>query len=322
LDSIDDSAAAVRNIAYDKLYSVSVSGILYCYDVQTGDRLWEYHAVEPYTEYLFANDWWVKPMFISDGKIYVAHCEHSANQPLPRDAPFICINATSGEEIWRVNGMFRSTRWGGRAIIGDSVIATMDTYDQQVWAIGKGPSALKVSAPSVEVVAGKSIVISGSVTDVSPGTKETRYELRFPNGVPAVADESQSDWMRYVYKQFPCPDDVTGVEVTLSAVDPNGNYVVLGTTTSDGSGSFGFQWETPDVPGKYTITATFAGSKAYYPSAAETYAVVGEAPAATAAPTETPQSVADTYFVPAIAGLFVTIIVIGALMLFMLKKRP
>jgi len=31
---------------------------------------------------------------------------------------------------------------------------------------------------------------------------------------------------------------------------------------------------------------------------------------------------ADTYFIPAIAGLFLTIIVIGALMLLMLRKRP
>jgi hypothetical protein len=219
--------------------------------------------------------------------------------------------------------MFRSTRWGGRAIIGDSVIATMDTYDQQIWAIGKGPSALQVSAPSVEVVAGNSIVISGSVTDISPGTKGYDLQARFPNGVPAVADESQSAWMRYVYKQFPCPENVTGVEVTLTAIDPNGNFITLGTATSDGSGSFGFQWETPNVPGKYTITATFAGSEAYYPSAAKTYAVVGAAPEPTVAPTEKPPTVSETYFVPAIAGLFVTIIVIGALLLLiMLRKRP
>ena len=36
--------------------------------------------------------------------------------------------------------MFRDTRWGGNGIIGDSIIATMDTYDQRVYAIGKGPS--------------------------------------------------------------------------------------------------------------------------------------------------------------------------------------
>jgi outer membrane protein assembly factor BamB len=322
LDSVDDSSAYVRNIAYDKLYVASVSGIVYCYDVQTGEKLWEYYAEEPYTEYLFADTWWMKPMFITDDKIYLGHCEHSANQPLPRDAPFICLNATTGEVIWRVNGMFRQTRWGGRAIIGDSVIATMDTYDQQIWAIGKGPSAMKVSAPGTSVTAGNSIVISGSVTDNSPGTEGSDITLRFPNGVPAIADANQSAWMRYVYKQFPFPQDVTGVEVTLSTIDPNGNYIDLGTTTSDASGSFGFQWETPNVPGMYAITASFAGSEAYFPSSAKTFAVVAAAPDPTAAPTETPITVSEAYFIPAIAGLFVTIIVIGALILLMLKKRP
>ncbi len=322
LDSVDDSSAYVRNIAYDKLYVASVSGIVYCYDVQTGERLWAYESIEPYTEYLFANTWWMKPMFITDGKIYLGHCEHSANQPLPRDAPFTCLNATTGEVIWRVNGMFRQTRWGGRAIIGDSIIATMDTYDQQVWAIGKGPSALTVAAPGTDVVAGHSMMITGTVTDVSPGTKGYDLTSRFPNGVPAVSDESQSEWMRYVYKQFPRPTNATGVEVIISAIDPNGNLVTLGTATSDDRGTFGLAWETPNVPGQYSITASFAGSGAYFPSSANTYAIVSASPEPTPAPTAQPLSVSETYFVPAIAGLFVAIVVMGVLMILLLRKRP
>jgi hypothetical protein len=82
----------------------------------------------------------------------LGHGEHSSNHPLPRGAPFICVNATSGEEIWRIDGAFRQTAWGGLAIIGDSIIATMDTYDLRVYAIGKGPSATTVTAsPKVSV---------------------------------------------------------------------------------------------------------------------------------------------------------------------------
>jgi outer membrane protein assembly factor BamB len=322
LDSIDDSSSSVRAIVYGRLYSASVSGIVYCYNVTTGARIWTYEATDPYTEILWSNNWWMKPVFITDDKIYVGHTEHSANQPLPRGAPFICLNATTGEEIWRVDGMFRQTRWGGRAIIGDSVIATMDTYDQRVYAMGKGPSTLTVDAPNLEITAGTSAIISGTVTDGSPGTNQAELTTRFPNGVPAVSDESQSDWMLYVYKQFAKPTNATGVEVTLNALDPNGNYITIGRTTSDASGTFGFNWEAPNIPGKYTIFATFAGSAAYYGSSAETYAVVGSAPEASPTPTQTPPSVADTYFVPAIAGLFITIVVIGALILLTLRKRP
>jgi outer membrane protein assembly factor BamB len=200
MDSIEDSADDVRNIAYGNLYCASVSGIVYCYNVTTGKRQWVYEATDPYTEYMLGNTWWQKPVFICDGKIYVGHTEHSANQPLPRGAPFICLNATTGEEIWRINGAFRQTRWGGRAIIGDSIIATMDTYDQRVYAIGKGPSATTVKIENDVTTFGHKVMVTGMVTDVSPGTKDSALTMRFPNGVPAVSDESMSDWMLYVYK--------------------------------------------------------------------------------------------------------------------------
>ncbi len=106
--------------------------------------------------------------------------EHSAEQPIPRGAPYICVNATDGTEIWRVNGMYRETRWGGNGIIGDSIITTMDTYDQRIYAIGKGPSALTVNAPSVSVDFGKTIVIQGSVADISPGTQTDAYQNAVP----------------------------------------------------------------------------------------------------------------------------------------------
>ena len=35
----------------------------------------------------------LKPLFITDGKIYVGHYEHSAIDPRPRGAPFVCLDA-------------------------------------------------------------------------------------------------------------------------------------------------------------------------------------------------------------------------------------
>ena len=52
------------------------------------------------------------------------------------------------------------------------------------------------------------------VTDVSPGTNDAALTMRFPNGVPAIADEYMSEWMLYVYKQFECPMMLNGVEVS------------------------------------------------------------------------------------------------------------
>jgi hypothetical protein len=320
LDAWEGTQLTTHLIAYGRLYAVGMGGILYCYDVTTGERLWIYEAEDPYSENLFANNWWLGAPFISDGKIYLGHAEHSPNMPMPRGAPFICVNATSGDEIWRINGAFRQTGWGGLAIIGDSIIATMDTYDQQIYAIGKGPSQTTVTAGPKSSVMGTSVVIEGTVTDVSPGTSQDAIKLRFPNGVPAVSDASQSDWMLYVYKQFSRPSNASGVSVTLSVIDSNNNYREIGTTTSDADGFFSYSW-TPDIDGKYTVYATFDGSEAYYPSRAVAAFTVDPAPDTTPPP-EQPQSMADLYFVPAIAGLFAAIIVVGVLTILMLRKRP
>jgi outer membrane protein assembly factor BamB len=321
LNALDDTKSNARLIANGRYYSASVSGIVYCYNATTGELLWTYNAEEPYTENLWSNDWWLKPLFITDDKLYVAHLEHSANQPLPRGAPMICLNATTGDVIWRVDGMFRSTRWGGRAIMGDSVIATMDTYDQRIYAIGKGPTALTVNAPNVGIPLGSSVLITGTVTDVSPGTKSSEVALRFPNGVPAVSDASMSDWMLYVYKNFPRPTNVTGVDVTISVVDANGNYRIIGQTTTSADGVFSLPW-TPDIPGEYKVYAAFAESGAYYPSHGETAFVVDE-PEATATPAPTPQPLMiETYFLPAIAGVILAIILVGAAIVLVLRKKP
>jgi hypothetical protein len=130
-----------------------------------------------------------------------------------------------------------------------------------------------------------------------------------------------SEWMKYVYMQFARPTSASGVEVTLDAIDPNGNWIPIGNSTSDSSGMYSLQW-TPEIPGKYTIIATFAGTASYYASFSETAIAVDPAPAT---PTPSPQplqSVADMYFVPAIAGLFVAIIVVGIVMAVLVRKRP
>jgi hypothetical protein len=71
----------------------------------------------------------------------------------------------------------------------------------------------------------------------------------------------------------------------------------------------------------YKMIATFAGSKSYYPSFAETYAVVAEAPPAPAEPEPEPPSMADTYLLPATAGIIVTIVAVGVVLLLILRRR-
>jgi outer membrane protein assembly factor BamB len=320
-DAWDDSPGSSHNIYMGKLISASVSGHVYAYDLKTGKIAWTYNATDPYSESYISTNWWLMSVFFTDGKCYIGSMEHSAQNPKPRGAPFICLNATDGTLIWRADGLFRQTRWGGRAIIGDSVIATMDTFDQRVYAIGKGPSTMTVTAPDTAVPLNTPLIIRGTVMDNSPGTQDDAMKLRFPKGVPAISDASMSDWMLYVYKQFAQPTTATGVAVSIDAVDPNNNYVHLGDATTDGSGMFSAA-VIPEVPGYYAVYATFVGSAGYYASYAETSLYVSEPPAATPAPTPTPVPITEQYFVLAVVGIIVAIIIVGVVLaLLLIRKR-
>jgi outer membrane protein assembly factor BamB len=308
------------DVIYDgKLFAGNWGGTLYAYDVQTGALLWTYDAYDENNQILWGNNWPIRIAFIADGKIYLEHCEHSPVDPLPLGAPFIAVDIETGEEVFKIN--IRGTEWGSTPVIADGVIAMFNSYDGQIYAIGKGPSATTVTAPDVSVELGKSMVIRGTVNDISAGTKQNAVAARFPSGVAAVSDDSMSAWMEYVYMQKPRPMDVAGVEVIIDVIDANGNYRNIGTAVSDSSGMFSFTWK-PDIEGTYTVLATFAGSKSYYASFAQTTFVADPAPEAPQQ-TPAPQSASDVYFVPAVVGIIAAIAIVGALLaLLVLKKRP
>ena len=133
---------------------------------------------------------------------------------------------------------------------------TLTCYDMQIYCVGKGPSATTVDAPMIGVSKGQEVLIRGTVTDTSAGAKALVEKSLF-NTVPAVSDASQDDWMNYLYMQKPMPNNVQGVTVHLTAIDPNGNYQDIGTATTDANGKYGLSW-TPPVEGTYHVTATFA----------------------------------------------------------------
>jgi hypothetical protein len=118
------------------------------------------------------------------------------------------------------------------------------------------------------------------------------------------------------------PHNVTGVPVTISVTDSNGNYRDIGTTTSNAYGAYSFTW-TPDISGNYEVTATFTGSGAYYPSSAATAFYASES-VATASPTPIAAvSMADQYILPGIIGIIVTIVIVGVVLaLLMMRKKP
>ena len=266
--------------------------------------------------------WGNYPIFIStiaDGKVYLCTTEHSPNSPLYKNAEFRAINATDGTEIWKLM-QYAPDMYGGPDPVASGYLVFYSGYDQQLYCIGKGPSATSVTAPNVAANLGETVVVRGTVMDIAAGTTQSEQAARFPNGVPAVSDASQQDWMQYVYMQKPRPDSVTGVEVTLSVLDSNNNNREIGKTMTDSNGFFTLNWK-PDIEGNYTVYASFAGSESYWPSTAATALYVESAPEPTPAPTATPAPMTDTYVLGLGAGSIIAIIVIGLLVILMLRKR-
>ncbi len=322
------SAGVLPGAVYcGNLYSSAYGGTVYCYNDLTGALLWTYgnggagNSTNAGFNYPYG-DYPTQINAIGNGIIYLVTSAHTWPTPIYKGAMATAINATTGKQIWQISGI--TAEFGQMSYaMADGYNTWFNGYDNQIYVVGRGPSETTVQAPQTQITAGNNVTIQGTVMDISAGTTQTEQAADFPHGVPCASDASMTAWMGYVYQQQPCPTNFTGVTVTLTAIDPNHNFITLGTATTDGSGLYYLDWSPPSVPGDYLITATFAGTNGYWGSSAQTDMVVQNAPAATSAPTATPTSVANLYFVPAIAAIIV-VIIIGfiVLALLMLRKRP
>jgi outer membrane protein assembly factor BamB len=303
-------------IAYGKVYISDLGGYVNAVDLATGTLAWTYFRGASGTDTPFES----YPLFgygtqsIADGKLFLT--EGIMYTPPAHPAYTPAINCTDGTEVWKFSD------YGCTSVqaIADGFLISFNSFDCQIYCFGKGPSATTVTAPDTAQPLGTQVLVQGTVIDTSGGTKQDVITTRFPHGLPAMSDASQQAWMEYAYQQQIKPANATGVEVSISVLDPNNNAYEVGTTTSDASGLFSCAF-TPEVSGKYTVIATFAGSESYYGSYAETTIVVESAPEATPAPTPTPAPMTDTYIMGFGIGMIIAIVIVGLLLFLLLRKR-
>jgi hypothetical protein len=302
------------------LFSYGYSGELIAYNITTGKILWKYIASNDGFESPYGN-YPIGVACIADGKLYLTSSEHSPTQPLWRGSYIRCIDAETGDELWKINNWGAGMGAGSGAVIADGCLVSLNFYDMRIYCYSKGPSATTVSVSPKVSALGSGIMIEGTVIDKSAGTTQQEQAGRFPNGVPAMSDEDQSAWMEYVYMQQKMPKDAQGVTVTLAAIDPNGNYQDIGEVTSDMSGMFKKMW-TPEIEGEYTIIATFEGSDAYFSSYAETAIGVGP-PVTPATPIEPEPTEPEPLITTEIAIIAAIIIaaIIGIVAFWVLRRR-
>ena len=308
-----DQTSAV--CAYGKLYSWSFGGEVVCLDMTTGQKIWNWSTGDtglntPYG----VNPLWIIGNYeatVADGVLFV-ETGHDYGPPLFSGAKIYALNATTGELIWDILN-FAS---GSSLPVIYGYMLSFNAYDNQIYCYGKGLTKTTVTTTPVINNQGK-VQITGTVTDQSPG----QTCLGIPAaGTPAIDDKYMSRWMEYLYMQSPKPTNATGVPVTLAYVDPNNNYYVIGTTTTDTNGQYVYTF-TPDVPGTYAVLATFAGSNSYFASSAQAHMTFDMPAQPTTAPTAAPASMADTYFLPMSAFTVIALIVIGILLAMLLLRK-
>jgi PQQ-like domain len=283
-------------------------------DWNTGKIVWKYESeTYPYeTPYTGENGTtvssWHSVACVADGKIYDMNSEHSPDQPIKRGWKLHCINATTGEGIWNIT----ANQGGGgdasrvfQGAIADGYLAVSNSYDGYEYVFGKGKSLTTVEGPKTAISLGQGVIITGAVLDQSPAQP----------GTPCVSKDSMTTQMEYLHMQYPIDGiehkvTMTGVPVTLTAIDQNGNPTNIGTaTTSAYYGTFEMAW-TPPAEGTYRVIAAFAGDDSYGSSGAATAITVGPAPAQISIPEQpTPPDYTMTIIGAAIAVIIAVAIV-------------
>ncbi len=288
--------------AYGNIYVASYDGYITCVDVATGATEWK-TLVETGGLELPEAGYPLSGCAVADNKVFTSSSKSYETEPLYRGHKLTCLDATTGEQLWNISGQMTSQT------IAYGVLITTNNYDGGVYCFGKGPTSTTVTAPMTEVTEGSSVIIQGTVTDQTPEAKDT----------PAISDKDMTAWMEYLYMNKPRPTYPAGVDVSIDAVDPNNNFVHIATVTSDDAGAYSYAWETPKVPGKYMVIATFPGSKSYYSSYAETAMTVSAAPVTP--PVEQPTAAPDNTLT-IIAAAIAVIIAVAIVGLMLLRKKP
>ncbi|XHH09990.1 MAG: PQQ-binding-like beta-propeller repeat protein [Candidatus Bathyarchaeia archaeon] len=250
--------------------------------------------------------------FIADGKYYTYNTEHTPSWPRTRGWKLYCIDMFTGENIWNITGAISP------GAVADGYLVSGNPDDGYVYSFGKGQSQTTVTAPDLVIAKGQGIVIKGTVLDLSPAQ----------SGTPCVSDDSMTTQMEYLHMQLPIGGiwgnaTMTGVPVKLSAIDPNGNAVDIGTAISDAySGTYAFTW-TPELEGDYKIIASFEGSESYGSSSSSTGISVGAAAATPTAPVTNNDNIdaLSSTMTTLTVGMGIAIIVVVALVGVMLLKK-
>jgi outer membrane protein assembly factor BamB len=288
------------------IISGSYAGV-YAFDWDNGKILWHYADPDVPFESPYGNTPFQSGCRIADGKVYIYNTEHSASQPATRGWKLYCLNAATGELLWKILGPMSP------GAVADGYLTASNSYDGYMYVFGRGKSATTVTAPDVAVPLGTAFTIKGTVLDQSPGQP----------GTPCVSKDSMETQMEYLHMSRPIDglwhnESITGVPVTLTAIGSDGSVIDLGSVTTNGYyGTFSKAW-TPPKEDTYTIIASFGADDSYGSSNAATAVTVGPAPAPYP---ETPEAPTPPDYTMLLYGILVAVIIAIVLALVLIFRK-
>jgi hypothetical protein len=260
----NSTSAAIITGTYEGVYAINWAD---------GKILWHYtdeNAIPfegPYYEDGHAATPFFTGVQLADGKVFAYNGEHTASFPRDRAWSLYCIDAFTGELVWKIkNPMVPGA-------IADGYLIAANNYDGYRYTFGRGKSATTVTASPKTIANGAKVLIEGTVLDMSPAQP----------GTPCVSKDSMTAQMEYLHLQMPITglwgnETLTGVPVILTAIGSDGAVYDLGSVTTNGYyGTFKYAW-TPPKEDTYDILASFAADDSYGSSGAATAVTVGPAP--------------------------------------------
>ncbi len=254
---------------------------------------------------------------IADGKVYIYDGEHSPAQPRSRSWALWCMDAFTGEVLWKIH-MVGSISFGQEPSTGPIVDGYMmfPSTDGVMYTFGRGKSAMTMTGPTTAIPLGTKAVVSGTVMDMSPAQPNT----------PCVAKDSMMLQMEYIHYNQPITgiwnnETILGVPVRLTAIAEDGSATDLGTTTTNGyTGVFTYAW-APPKEGKYEIVASFGPDESYSSSTSSSAIYVGPAPASTNNQGSQPDVVVPDYTLTIIGSAIAILIAVALVGVLVLRKR-
>jgi outer membrane protein assembly factor BamB len=235
----------------------------------------------------------------------------------------VAVNATDGSTIWNTyiqretctqtlsysNGKIYAASMSGLVYVLDAKTGAKLSYGYvSAGELGATPVPY---AGKLYVAAGDwTITCFGEAVASTITTTTITFELR-PNTITRGETVTVAGSISGVTSAVP-------MTVYFSKGDSS-NPISISATT-DGNGGFTVKY-TPDMTGDWTVVASWAGDATHSASSSQIQTLTVTEPA-TPMPTQTPQSMADIYFLPMSIAIIVAIIVVGIATMLTLRKKP